>query len=212
MRASCATDWVERFPAHVVAGWLGHSPMIAARHYLQTRDVHFDLAAGAGTSPAWGESDAEKSGAKSGALAAQIAAQHASAWNRTDSPESSEVVVGAGLVRADAASCEAASNPANGRYWIRTPTETKRETAGGVESGANCGALPDDRPTCPTPDPDLAAVIAAWPDLPVAIRGRVVALVREALPVGGGRAGDAANGPQSPGTGFPQSTDGEVYR
>lgn len=47
MRASCATDWVERFPAHVVAGWLGHSPLIAAQHYLQTRDAHFDLAAGA---------------------------------------------------------------------------------------------------------------------------------------------------------------------
>jgi integrase len=46
MRASCATDWVERFPAHVVAGWLGHSPLIAARHYLQTRDAHFDLAVG----------------------------------------------------------------------------------------------------------------------------------------------------------------------
>lgn len=46
LRASCACDWVERFPAHVVAGWLGHSPLIAARHYLQTRDAHFDLAAG----------------------------------------------------------------------------------------------------------------------------------------------------------------------
>lgn len=46
MRASCACDWVERFPGHVVASWLGHSPLIAARHYLQTRDVHFDLAAG----------------------------------------------------------------------------------------------------------------------------------------------------------------------
>ena len=48
MRASCATDWVERFPAHVVAGWLGHSPLIAARHYLQTRDAHFDMATGGG--------------------------------------------------------------------------------------------------------------------------------------------------------------------
>ncbi|MFN7374500.1 MAG: tyrosine-type recombinase/integrase [bacterium] len=46
MRASCAMDWVERFPAHVVAGWLGHSPLIAAQDYLQTRDAHFDLAAG----------------------------------------------------------------------------------------------------------------------------------------------------------------------
>lgn len=55
LRASCATDWVERFPAHVVAGWLGHSPLIAARHYLQTRDAHFNLAAGIGeaaTNPA----------------------------------------------------------------------------------------------------------------------------------------------------------------
>lgn len=52
LRASCATDWVERFPAHVVAGWLGHSPMIAAQHYLQTRDAHFDLAAGVGEAAA----------------------------------------------------------------------------------------------------------------------------------------------------------------
>jgi integrase len=46
MRASCATDWVERFPNHVAAGWLGHSPLVAAQHYLQTRDAHFDLATG----------------------------------------------------------------------------------------------------------------------------------------------------------------------
>lgn len=46
MRASCATDWVERFPAHSVASWLGHSPTIAATHYLQARDAHFNLAAG----------------------------------------------------------------------------------------------------------------------------------------------------------------------
>ncbi len=48
LRSSCATDWVERFPNHIVAKWLGHSPMIAATHYLQTRDAHFDLAAGIG--------------------------------------------------------------------------------------------------------------------------------------------------------------------
>lgn len=46
MRASCATDWVERFPSHAVASWLGHSPLIAAQHYLQVRDAHFNLAAG----------------------------------------------------------------------------------------------------------------------------------------------------------------------
>ena len=42
LRASCATDWVERYPNHVVAKWLGHSPMIAATHYLQARERHFE--------------------------------------------------------------------------------------------------------------------------------------------------------------------------
>jgi hypothetical protein len=44
MRASCATDWAEALPAHVVAKWLGHSPFVAAKHYLQTRDAHFEVA------------------------------------------------------------------------------------------------------------------------------------------------------------------------
>jgi integrase len=85
MRASCATDWCERFPAHAVAGWLGHSPMIAARHYLQTRDSHFAAAAGIGEPLSNGGNGDEQSGAESGALVAQNAAQHPSAPNRTDS-------------------------------------------------------------------------------------------------------------------------------
>lgn len=78
-RASCATDWVERAPAHAVAGWLGHSPMIAARHYLQTRDTHFAMVTGIRKAK-------EESGAKSGALEAQNAAQHPPAPVRVGSP------------------------------------------------------------------------------------------------------------------------------
>ncbi len=44
IRASCATDWSEALTAHVVAKWLGHSPLVAAKHYLQTRDAHFEIA------------------------------------------------------------------------------------------------------------------------------------------------------------------------
>ena len=48
MRASCATDWAEALPAHVVAlleaMWLGHSALVAAKHDLQTRDAHFEIA------------------------------------------------------------------------------------------------------------------------------------------------------------------------
>jgi hypothetical protein len=44
MRASCAADRAEALPAHVVAKRLGHSPLVAAKHYLQTRDAHFEVA------------------------------------------------------------------------------------------------------------------------------------------------------------------------
>jgi integrase len=91
MRASCATDWCERFPNHVVAGWLGHSPLIAAQHYLQTRDAHFELAAG---------------GAECGAPVAQNAAQHPTASDRTSSHESSELLVVEGAMRESAKPCE----------------------------------------------------------------------------------------------------------
>lgn len=46
LRAACATDWVEKAPNHSVAKWLGHSPVVAARHYLHVRDTHFDLITG----------------------------------------------------------------------------------------------------------------------------------------------------------------------
>jgi integrase len=48
LRASCATDWVQRFPAHEVAKWLGHSPLVAQQHYLMPNDLHFQAATQAG--------------------------------------------------------------------------------------------------------------------------------------------------------------------
>jgi integrase len=45
LRASAETDLAARFPIHVVAGWLGNTPKIAAKHYLMTTDDDFDRAA-----------------------------------------------------------------------------------------------------------------------------------------------------------------------
>jgi len=45
LRASADTDLAQRFPAHVCARWLGHSPAIAAKHYLQVTDADFEAAA-----------------------------------------------------------------------------------------------------------------------------------------------------------------------
>jgi integrase len=85
LRASCATDWVQRYPNHEVARWLGHSPLIAATHYLQARDHHFR--------------DVVQGGAHSGAPEAQIPAQQPPAVARQDSQEAAQVAQGQTLVR-----------------------------------------------------------------------------------------------------------------
>ncbi|MCX7422515.1 MAG: tyrosine-type recombinase/integrase [Planctomycetia bacterium] len=45
LRASRQTELTESFPAHVVSAWLGNSERIAAAHYLQVLDSHFQKAA-----------------------------------------------------------------------------------------------------------------------------------------------------------------------
>ena len=86
LRASCATDWVEKYPAHVVAKWLGHSPKVAATHYLQAREHHFeDVVAGGGAD--------QSGGANSGALKAQITAQQVPAGIRGGSHKTTEPAV-----------------------------------------------------------------------------------------------------------------------
>jgi hypothetical protein len=57
--------------------------------------------------------------------------------------------------------------------------------SGGSKSGnilaGSDAATPTAKPT-PPPDPDLAAIVAAWPELPPAIRAGVLALVKAAIP------------------------------
>jgi integrase len=48
LRASRACELAERFPAHVCADWLGHSPLIAAKHYLRVRSEDFTRAVASG--------------------------------------------------------------------------------------------------------------------------------------------------------------------
>lgn len=46
LRSTRETELVETFPLHVVTYWLGNSELVAARHYLQTTDEHYDRAIG----------------------------------------------------------------------------------------------------------------------------------------------------------------------
>jgi integrase len=47
LRASCETDLMRRYPAHVVHAWLGHSATVAEAHYLQVTDADYEAASGA---------------------------------------------------------------------------------------------------------------------------------------------------------------------
>ncbi|MEY4119043.1 MAG: hypothetical protein RLZZ116_2371, partial [Planctomycetota bacterium] len=85
LRASCATDWAGEYPMHESAKWLGHSPTVAAKHYLQSKDLHFKAVTGTG--PWLGSvlgKGAAQSGAESGAQVAQNAAQQAAASSCTE--------------------------------------------------------------------------------------------------------------------------------
>ena len=40
------TKLTGKFPLHVVYAWMGNSQAVAAKHYLQVTDAHFQMAAG----------------------------------------------------------------------------------------------------------------------------------------------------------------------
>lgn len=41
LRASCETELVKEHPIHVVTDWLGNTPSVAAKHYLQTTEADY---------------------------------------------------------------------------------------------------------------------------------------------------------------------------
>jgi len=45
LRSTRETELAETFPLHAVTAWLGNSQLVAAKHYLQLRDEHFQRAA-----------------------------------------------------------------------------------------------------------------------------------------------------------------------
>lgn len=187
LRASCATDWVETFPNHVVAGWLGHSPMIAATHYLQTRDAHFDLAAGIG------------SGADRAATnPATNPATHTPRSDRTEqyaerkTPRKPEVLAGCAI------GCDPMESWGMGDIGFEPTPKAPRETQVSDSGGSKCGnnGAGFQAPTAPErpADPDLAALLAAWPALPSVVRAGIVAMVRAAGLLGASDARNRAQG------------------
>lgn len=69
LRSTRQTELEESFPSHVVCRWLGNSRAVAAKHYLQVTDAHFDKAV------------------QNPVQSVQKAVQQPAVSNRTDSPK-----------------------------------------------------------------------------------------------------------------------------
>ena len=110
LRASRETELTENFPLHVVCSWIGNSALIAAKHYLQVTDSHFDKAAARGHLGG-SEVSSQKSGAECGAQdvdsKAQKAAQHLVATNCTEAKNTKKARKNRAHMQTSAASCDA---------------------------------------------------------------------------------------------------------
>src|SRR5262249_1866998 len=84
LRASCESDLAQSFPLATVTKWLGNTPSVALRHYVDPTEAAFDRAL------EW--RPAETGGAKSGALGAQNAAQRLDADSGGESQGFTEAV------------------------------------------------------------------------------------------------------------------------
>ncbi len=51
LRSTRETELAEQFPIHVVCEWMGNTQAIAARHYLQVTDEHYQAAQNAAQQP-----------------------------------------------------------------------------------------------------------------------------------------------------------------
>ena len=116
LRASCATDWVERYPNHVVAKWLGHSPLIAAAHYLQAREQHFEDAVSGG-----GQVGTESTAGQAPATV-HICVQSEAAASRSAPRESAKLRRKSPIVRSTASRCNPRQNALVGGEGLEPPT------------------------------------------------------------------------------------------
>src|SRR5262249_8369862 len=114
LRASCESDLAQSFPLATVTKWMGNTPSIALRHYVDPTETAFERAAQWVPSPT--------GGAESGARGAQNEAQRVHVGNRGEPNE--------GDVNAD------------GEAVYASPCDFRRDTAN-LFSGAKESRTPD---------------------------------------------------------------------
>jgi hypothetical protein len=112
--ASRETELVKHHPIHVVAAWLGNTPTIATRHYLQVTDADFEQATERG------EKSGAKSGAENGPEVVQNPVQTVHAVTRHKAKDSPEPLEEEGVLTSRGKSQVIVAKEINGPYRART--------------------------------------------------------------------------------------------
>jgi integrase len=155
LRASRETELCETFPLHVVTSWLGNTARIAAKHYLQVTDEHFERAA---------ERVRKTTRALHEPPCTTMQALPAEGRKNAD------------LVHGDILYTTVQCHPVGGTGLEQSPLAPPKTPISSHESAQNYTPRAPDSPS----DPDLAEIVRRWPHLHEAIRTRILALVQEA--------------------------------
>jgi len=154
-------------PRHVVTAWIGNTPDIARKHYLQVRDEDFERA----TQTPMG---ADK--------CARNPAQYAAEQGATEHNGTASENLANAVFRLESAPCELAqvhTGAGDGANEIRTPCDSASKTLisqNGPQNGTQDGTpKAENTPSDPL---DLALLQERWPKLPEHIKAAVLALVR----------------------------------
>jgi integrase len=94
MRASCETDLMQNHPIHAVTNWIGNTPAVALRHYLQVTEVDFTKAVASQA-----KSKEETGGAESGAVVVQKAVHSEAIKSHQETAEPSGTLESEGFRR-----------------------------------------------------------------------------------------------------------------
>jgi len=187
LRASCETELAAKFPVHVVTAWLGNTPKVAMRHYLQVTDADFQKAVGALQNPV-----------QSVHRALQKAVLRPAASGCGDAHNSPEPLESCGFTQPGAIPNSLPQNEKMAGTELEHPSKTPQKTGFAPEGAAKSGAVGARIPTTAgesaagddaAADPALALVVGAWPSLPESARRQILGIIRlvaQGEPIGDG--------------------------
>ena len=163
LRATRQTELTYEHPQHVVCRWLGNSPLIAQRHYLQVTDEDFARAAGIDqTATETGKNDRRKVTHK--------ATQHVRARGRRESQADLPAQKKTPVLPGSAASCDSLPQGKVEDRGLEPGPSSSGKTPLSQQGNTESNAFSGD-------DERLLLLIERWPTLSKTIQQQIMLLV-----------------------------------